>query len=297
MSLVSSAAEHCKALIRNAWYGRSRVGLLNFPVRCRLPDGSVFLAHGDAMGWAVFSRRLPLATKSHEENSQKFLLRLLIPGMRVIDVGANQGFYTLLAARRVGPTGKVFALEPASTEFEKLQKNVAENGYTNIVSLQTAVGASEGETEFFLCLDGRGTFSSRRPAHDLQKVRQVAVRVPITTLDALCARHGIVACDLIKIDVEGGEREVLRGASHVLSSLRPAIMCELADIRTKAWNYPAREIYQFLENRGYDWWRAAADGRLTMTPCQERYDPDWQDLIAIPRERKEELSSSLPELR
>lgn len=298
MGLAASVSEHFKSLIRGVWYSRSRFRFLDFAVPCRLPDGGVFLAHGDTMGWGIFSRRLPGVKGSYEESDRKFVLRFLGEGMTFFDVGANQGFYTLLAARRVAPSGRVFAFEPASTEFEKLLKNVAINRYRNVQARQTAVGAFDGETEFYLCRDGRGSFSScRRPAEDLRAVRHVLVRVPMTTLDKLCAEQGIVRCDLIKIDVEGGELAVLKGASQILLSLRPLVICELADIRTATWNYPASEIYSFLESRGYQWFRTSVDGVLTPAARKKRYDPDWENLVAVPRERRGELLSRLPELQ
>ena len=292
-----SLLEAFKSAVRATWRARSHVPLLRRPFRCRLPDGSVFLAYGDTMGWSVFSRSIRGGDASYEVNEQRFLRRILRAGMTVIDVGANQGFYSLLAARGVGPTGRVLAFEPVRSEFEKLQRNAAVNGYTNISAENRAVGAAEGETEFHVAEGGFGTFSSRKPlADDLRALRQKVVKVGLTTLDAAAEKAGLARCDLVKIDVEGGELEVLRGAERLLARFRPLVMCEIADIRTAAWKYPAREIYLFLASRGYVWYEPSPEGVLAAAPPQERYDPDWKNLVAVPSERRQEWLPSLPEL-
>jgi len=295
--MTMALLEAFKSAVRATWRARSHVPLLRRPIRCHLPDGSMFLAYGDTMGWSVFSRSIRGGDASYEVNEQRFIRRFLRAGMTVIDAGANQGFYSLLAAGCVGPTGCVLAFEPVQSEFEKLGQNAEVNHYTNISAMNCAVGASVGETQFFVAEDGFGTFSSRKMlADDLKHLRRTAVRVPLTTLDAAAEEQKLTRCDLVKIDVEGGELEVLRGAERLLQRFRPLVMCELADIRTATWNYPARDIYLFLERLGYRWYEPSSEGVLTVAPAQERYDPDWKNLVAVPKERAQEWASLLPEL-
>jgi hypothetical protein len=88
----------------------------------------------------------------------------------------------------------------------------------------------------------------------------------------------------VKLDVEGAERDVLLGASNLLSrSLRPVILAEVQDIRTRPWGYPAREIVQLLDRVGYEWFRILSSGLLAPADIHEQsYDAN---LVAIPRDR------------
>ncbi len=280
-------------LCRGLWCARSRVSFLNMGVPWRLADGSRFLAHGDVIGWNVFTSRIRRRT-SYYADEWRLISNLLKPGMTAIDAGANQGIYTLLISRCVGAAGRVFAFEPASTEFKKLKRNVASNHCSNVVLESSALGSYQGLTDFHLCLDSRGSYSSRcAPAPDIKGVRKQIVKVPIVTLDRYLAKHQIESCDFIKIDVEGGERDVLTGAEQTLSKLRPLVMCELADIRTKPWGYLATEIYFLLLDCGYAWYRSDPNGLLHSAAPKDNYDPEWENLIAVPNERREAVASAI----
>jgi hypothetical protein len=88
--------------------------------------------------------------------------------------------------------------------------------------------------------------------------------------------------DFIKLDVEGGELEVLKGAIRVLSHFRPLILCELADIRTEPWDYRSAGIYDFLAAKRYQWFSITPEGRLQHCPRKEDFH---EDLLAVPGER------------
>jgi FkbM family methyltransferase len=284
MTPLASRVERLKTLGCFLWCSRSRFTFLNFAIPCRLADGSRFMAYGDAIGWSVFGSTLPFRQRSYETRERKFVSRFLKPGMTVFDVGANQGFYTLLAARAVRPFGKIYAFEPAATEVEKLKLNILGNSLTNVVIEQLAVGSAEGFSDFYMCLDGRGSFSSLRPpGEDVKNVRRKLTRVPVRTLDSYVRENQIFSLDFMKVDVEGGELEVFKGGRNVLTEMRPIIMCELADIRTRPWGYAASEIYNFLVEYGYIWFRPGPDGAPVWAAPKDSYDPDWENLVAIPR--------------
>jgi len=262
------------------WYSRSRFPFLNFPIPWRLPYGAWFLAYGDAMGARVCGYNI--ARRPYEENQWKFVSRFLKPGMNFFDIGANQGFYTILASRRVGSQGKVFAFEPAPTEFRKLRRNLLINRLHNVVMESQAVGSYEGLTEFYLCLDYQGSFSSiRQPAYDVTSRKKV-IKVPITTLDAYVQCNNISSLDLIKIDVEGGELDVLKGGGGILERLRPIIMCEMDDRRTQQWGYQAREIWEFLQGYGYTWFEFTHSGALKPLTPHKNYT--WENLVGMPKD-------------
>jgi FkbM family methyltransferase len=166
---------------------------------------------------------------SFEPNEFNFLDRLLKPGMIFVDVGANDGYYTLFAARRVGPEGRVVSIEPSSRERAHLERNLARNGIANVEVVPAALGAAAGHADLRLAHGvhtGHNTLGSF--AHDDVLPARIE-RVPLETLDAVVARLDLPRVDIVKIDVEGGEANVVAGARHVLTKMRPVLMMEVSD--------------------------------------------------------------------
>lgn len=149
-----------------------------------------------------------------------------------IDIGANTGYYSLLAAIK-NPTLHVFAFEPASAPFYYLKKNISINQLENVKAYPLALSDTEGEIEFFELnnpknyhsqynLAGTGTFKGV----DLINQLYVTKKVPTTTLDRWIATEKPNQIDLVKIDTEGTEHLILRGASQLLRHHEPIIICE-----------------------------------------------------------------------
>ena len=128
----------------------------------------------------------------------------------VFDVGANVGAYTLLFATWVGPAGRVLAFEPASAPREGLTQLVAANALSpRVKTIASAVSAAEGSMTF---LADAAAGETRIVSH----AGPGTVTVPVTTIDAVCRREGLLP-RLIKIDVEGAELDVLRGARETIA--------------------------------------------------------------------------------
>lgn len=271
------------------WFSRSKIPFLNFPIPVPLPYGGWFLCYGDVMGASVFLYKF--TRERYEENYWKFVQQFLKPGMIFFDIGANQGFYTILASKLVGPEGKVFAFEPAPTEFRKLKLNILINRLKNVVVEPLALGSREGSSDFYLVLNGKGSFSSLRPPAKDVNARTKLIKVPLTTLDTYIYSNNISRVEFIKIDAEGGELDVLKGGLKVLREIRPIVMCEIADIRTQQWGYKASEICQFLENCGYLWFQITPNGKIVFHKIKDRYDHAWENLIAVPIEKLDELEN------
>lgn len=273
-----SLAKLAKRALKWLWFSRSRWSVLNLPIPCPLPYGGWWLAYGDLMGLEVL-----WGHERCEEGGWRFVSRFVTSGMTVLDIGANQGFYTILMAQKVGPRGKVIAFEPAPGEFSKLRWNVRINRCRNVVPEPVALSSRDGLADMFVCLDGFGSLSSlRRPAGDM-KGRIKLTQVPITTLDSYVRQKNIASVDFMKIDAEGGELEILKGGSNVLHTLNPIIMCEMADVRTTQWGYGAREIYDFLQTHGYEWFSPDTRGLLVPAAPKKGYDVS-ENLVAVRRE-------------
>ena len=150
----------------------------------------------------------------YENGELDLFEKLLRPGMTVVDVGANIGLYTALAAKGVGPTGRVLALEPDPESFAFLRRTIAENGFENVEPFQVAASAAAGDAELYSNPDNRG--DSRLYADPLLGDKPLQVRT--TTVDELLGSRNIRSVDVLKIDTQGAEGLVLAGARETLAN-------------------------------------------------------------------------------
>lgn len=248
-----------------------------FPVR--LPFGAWWLARNDYLGSVLLS-------DSFENAERSFVEGYVQPGMVVFDIGAHQGFYTLLASKKVGPQGKVFAFEPSPRELKALKFNIRLNLLANVEVEELALGNDQILTELYVVEGKQSGCNSLRSPNLADKVSRVPVQMD--RLDDWLEKTKISEVDFIKLDVEGGELEVLTGAVRLLSRHpRPVILAELQDARTDSWGRRAKETAIFLANMGFRWFRPLDGGRLaSLTENLEEYEGNY---VAIPIERLERM--------
>jgi FkbM family methyltransferase len=149
--------------------------------------------------------KLEIIHGDYERGTTKLFETLLHQGMTVVDAGAHVGYYTLLAARLVGPKGRVYAFEPHPKNYALLKENLAFNGVTQVSAHEKAVSNRASRKELFLGGDSL-THSLYQDAE-----AQASVSVETVALDDFFLLEGWPPVDLIKIDVEGAEKEVLDG--------------------------------------------------------------------------------------
>jgi FkbM family methyltransferase len=155
---------------------------------------------------------------------------VLSPGDLCVDVGANIGYNSLLAARLVGPAGHVYALEPSPGTYEALVRNIELNIASNVTALRVAAGATNGEVLLDDRPDGQSVRSSVSAEGERTPGGSVTTKmsVPVQTVASLIRTSDLPKLRLIKIDVEGFELEVLRGIDPIFRlGGRPAIITEL----------------------------------------------------------------------
>jgi FkbM family methyltransferase len=151
---------------------------------------------------------------------------LLSPGDVCVDVGANVGYFTLLASRLVGPEGHVYALEPEPQAYEALCSNLELNAVSNVTALALAAGAEARLAPLFVPPAGNLGRVSLRRQPDLPASREELVSV--RTVSSLVSGAELERLRLVKIDVEGYEVEVLRGLEELLEAgVRPAVLVEV----------------------------------------------------------------------
>ena len=179
------------------------------------------------------------------EDEIKFLRRLIRPGQRVIDIGANCGVYALTMARLVGPTGHVWAFEPASATANLLASGIAANNFTNLELIRSALSSAPGTAQLSISENSelnelvRGT----RPTGATETVACV-------TLDDSMAKHGWKDIDFVKIDAEGEEANILRAGTRFLATESPLIQYEV-----KAATTVNLELVERFSELGYQSYR------------------------------------------
>ena len=188
-----------------------RLIFIRRPILLNLPGFKIYVRLND---WAVGAR---IAVKGrYEAHVTGVMTPFLQPGRVVIDIGANIGYYTLLAASHVGERGKVIAFEPGADNCALLRKSLLANGFHNVVLHSCAVADIDGMVGFGMD-DSNGQITRDNPPVGSQQVRSV-------TLDAFLADEPRI--DLIKMDVEGAEGRALQGMRRLLQRHHPVVFTE-----------------------------------------------------------------------
>jgi FkbM family methyltransferase len=162
----------------------------------------------------------------YEQDEIRFLRALLKAGDTAIDVGGHIGFFTIQMAAAVGAAGRVYAFEPLDANADLLEQSIIENGFSGRVDFRrAAVGATAGSATLTFpveTLNSGGAYLLRNGSAPL--AGNLQREVPLVALDALNLRRPI---RVVKMDVEGAEPQVLRGAQRILRDDRPVILSEL----------------------------------------------------------------------
>lgn len=160
-----------------------------------------------------------LATGDYERTAIDAFIRLVPTGGTVVDVGANIGVLSLLAARAVGPRGTVFAFEPIRQNRDLASSNAARNGIANIRMIDKAVGDTEGLLTLYRSEADCGT-------HSAGLASGTPERVEVVRLEDWASREGLTSIDALKIDVEGFDGFALDGARRLVIAWRPVLLIE-----------------------------------------------------------------------
>jgi len=205
----------------------------------------------------------------------------------VFDVGANAGVMSLQFAKRV-PRGAVYAFEPTHYALAKLKKNISLNPAmaSRITVVQTFLSATEASVPSITAYASWKVDGSRGAADHRVHLGtpKDTTGVPSTTIDAYVKQHAIPRLDFIKIDTDGHEWDVLRGASRSIQTFRPVIIFEVGEYVMKERDITFETYYEFFHTQGYDLFDSNRAGAID-NKNYRRYIPAWGaiDIIAVPR--------------
>ncbi|HXH40014.1 MAG TPA: FkbM family methyltransferase [Thermoanaerobaculia bacterium] len=187
------------------------------------------------LGWTLFE------TGHWEALQTAACLSLIQPGGVVLNVGANTGYYALLAAARAGDQGCVHAFEIQPSMISILRRNIARNGLEAVVTVVEA-GCFSSACE--AVIEGHGDPGSARIAF-----AGTGIRVPLITLDQYAATAPLERVDVILIDTEGADFEILKGAAGLLAAHHPAVIAEVHHL--EAFGGSENELRAFMARFGY----------------------------------------------
>ncbi len=183
----------------------------------------------------------------YEDVELNLINQLLNEGDTFIDIGANIGLYSLVAARKIGEKGKVIAFEPFPLNNTRLCKNVALNNLKNISIESKAVSDQNGS----LLIQSNEKDGNQGMASAFLDNYSSQFEVPKIALDEYVEANNISQIDLIKIDIEGGEYLALKGMKTILSELKPTLLIEIDPSILAKTPYSERDILQLLTDFNY----------------------------------------------
>jgi len=174
-------------------------------------------------------------------------------GGTFVDVGAHLGWYSLKAAKVVGPKGRVIAVEPNHETLLRLRDNIRASGASAVIVV-APVACSDSETTLtFYAAHRSNTGASSLSSANASGVGPIAASYQVRTrrLDDIVREAGVTRVDAVKIDVEGAEFLVLKGAVETLDRYRPVVSVELTDPTLKSMGSSAEEVMAFMRAHGY----------------------------------------------
>ena len=199
------------------------------------------------------------AQQFYETETTQFLGAILRPGDTFIDIGAHVGYFAMVAATFVGAMGSVYAFEPNAENYARLVEHIELNRAWQVQPLHLAVGDHEHVATFFINADNDGGHAlwdvALHPQCEQTRHGGEQRRVFVTSLDRFLAERPIGSLRAIKIDAEGSEVAVLRGAARALERHQvPFVIAEVNRFGLEQMGTSERELRELMAELGYEAW-------------------------------------------
>ena len=200
----------------------------------------------------------------YEQEDFDFLVANIKSGDVIFDVGGNVGLFSLILAYAC-PNTTIYSFEPIPVTYEKLEKNLDLNKSLkkNIQTFNIGFSSEQGTFDFFL--PGTNQAASMKPINDefylmesdskgnyTGKEKLVKIECKVDTIDLFCNNHSISKIDILKLDIEGAERDALTGAKGTLNKFLPLVYCEMLRKHAARFGYHPNEIIDYMNEKGYD---------------------------------------------
>lgn len=270
---------------------RQQQAALDEPFLVSLDDFHLFVRRNDFFSGAAIAR-----DRLYEPHVGRELRRFLAPGITFLDIGANVGYFAMMAAALVGESGRVLAFEPNPRNCELMARSIEANGFTNVTVHQCAVAERTQQVIFHTS----GPHSTGHIARlDTQSGDGGSHVVEAVALDEFLGE--MTRLDLVKLDIEGAEPRAIAGMRALLARYRPIIVTEYCpELIREIGEREPEEYLRELAHLGYAFHVVAPDAPLSHQPesideisaRMTRSNASHLDLVAIPAEKKDALSGS-----
>lgn len=195
---------------------------------------------------------------NYEKELGDLISRVLKPGDLFLDIGANIGYFSLLASAKE-PLCKIIAFEPAPNIYKKLEENISLNNFKNIRIVNAAAGEVSGENDLFISgPDNLGMSSFKQPENfsgEIEKVKTVSI-------DDWVRVSGLHKLDLVKIDIEGSELSALKGMKTVLANFKPLLLIEINPETLAMFSLKATDIFYYLNQFNFSAYEISEGSKL-----------------------------------
>jgi FkbM family methyltransferase len=183
-----------------------------------------------------------------EKEETAFWQHLIQPGNNVVDIGGHIGYYSLMASKRAGETGKVIAFEPVKRTHKRFTENIALNNVTNIELQHQALFNSTEELEIYVGSDVNWGMSSFKQHEDSDGKTE---RIKAEPFDEFVKRHPLEKIDVIKMDAEGSEPYILEGMKESLEKFKPMLLIEIDEDPLRLINMNKEEFMNVITGYNY----------------------------------------------
>ena len=198
----------------------------------------------------------------YEPDVSNLLSKLLIPGNIVIDVGANVGIHTVLMAKKVTESGKVFAFEPHPEIADRLENNLNLNNYKFVKIIEKALSDKESKSNFYIYPKDNINKGISSLYKNHLEINHRKINIDVTTLDNFVKKNNVKKIDLIKIDTEGNDLKVLKGSEETIKKFSPHIIFEFEKNLWALAESTFSDIYDFLKEKNYKMYKICKQGKL-----------------------------------
>ncbi|HUS51485.1 MAG TPA: FkbM family methyltransferase [Candidatus Paceibacterota bacterium] len=234
--------------------------------------------------------------KIHEEATTNLFKKNVRKGDIVVDLGANLGYFTLLAAQLVGERGKVFSFEPEPKNYNYLVKNIELNGYKNVSAFQKAISDRNGKTQLFICSydTGHHTINSYEGIAAYSRGRSAekkSIEIETLTLDDFL-KNKSNRVDIAKIDVEGAEFLAIKGMKNILEKSRDIkIFLEFFPLLLKQMGSSPEELIKLLiEEHKFNIFAVGHDYAMTESKNELVKINNFKEIMGLLKEEDDHIN-------